>query len=104
VRNADADLDHQQRDRRRRGQPRAGDEAAELHAQEDVRLFPAPGPLLALGAPADGLLSVSMFEPNKATLDKLGGGATEIVTRLHQHVRQEAKLPYTTFETQAGAS
>jgi branched-chain amino acid transport system substrate-binding protein len=66
-------------------------------------LFPAPGPLLALGAPADGMLSVSMFEPNKPTLDKLGPEAAEIVTEFAKRA-QEAKLPYTVFETQAAAS
>jgi branched-chain amino acid transport system substrate-binding protein len=66
-------------------------------------LFPAPGPLLALGAPADGILSVSMFEPNKPTLDKLGPKATEITTDFTKRAK-EAKLPYTTFETQAAAS
>ena len=66
-------------------------------------LFPAPGPLLALGAPADGILSVSMFEPNKSTLDKLGPEAGEIVAGFTKRA-QEAKLPYTVFETQAAAS
>jgi branched-chain amino acid transport system substrate-binding protein len=66
-------------------------------------LFPAPGPLLALGAPADGTLSVSMFEPNKPTLDKLGAEATDITTDFTKRA-QDAKLPYTTFETQATAS
>jgi branched-chain amino acid transport system substrate-binding protein len=66
-------------------------------------LFPAPGPLLALGAPADGILSVSMFEPNKPTLDKLGSKATEITTAFTKRA-EAAKLPYTTFETQAAAS
>jgi branched-chain amino acid transport system substrate-binding protein len=66
-------------------------------------LFPAPGPLLALGAPAEGTLSVSMFEPNKSTLDKVGPKATEIVTDFTKRA-QDAKLPYTVFETQAVAS
>jgi branched-chain amino acid transport system substrate-binding protein len=66
-------------------------------------LFPAPGPLLALGAPAEGMLSVSMFEPNKPTLDKLGAEATEIVGGFTERAKA-AKLPYTVFETQAAAS
>jgi branched-chain amino acid transport system substrate-binding protein len=66
-------------------------------------LFPAPGPLLALGAPAEGMLSVSMFEPNKPVLDKLGPKAAEIVTDFTKRA-QDAKLPYTVFETQAAAS
>ena len=66
-------------------------------------LFPAPGPLLALGPAAEGLLSVSMFEPNKATLAKLPPEATEIVDQFTARAK-EAKLPYTVFETQATAS
>jgi branched-chain amino acid transport system substrate-binding protein len=66
-------------------------------------LFPAPGPPLGLGATADGLLSVSIFEPNKATLDKLGAKATDIVNDFKARATA-AKLPYTVFETQAAAS
>jgi branched-chain amino acid transport system substrate-binding protein len=66
-------------------------------------LFPAPGPPLGLGATSDGLLSVSIFEPNKPTLDKLGGDATTIVNDFKTRATT-AKLPYTVFETQAAAS
>jgi branched-chain amino acid transport system substrate-binding protein len=66
-------------------------------------LFPAPGPLLSLGAPAEGLLSVSLFDPNKATLAKLPAEATDIVNDFGKRA-QAAKLPYTVFETQAAAS
>ena len=66
-------------------------------------LFPAPGPLLKLGDVADGMLSVSMFEPNKSILDKLGPQATEIVTEFTKRA-ETAKLPYPVFETQATAS
>jgi branched-chain amino acid transport system substrate-binding protein len=66
-------------------------------------LFPAPGPPLGLGATAEGLLSVSIFEPNEATLDKLGDEATEIVNDFKERATA-AKLPYTVFETQAAAS
>lgn len=66
-------------------------------------LFPAPGPLLGLGDLAEGLLSVTMFEPNKAALDRLGPEATEIVNEFHSRA-QAANLPYTAFETQAAAS
>ena len=66
-------------------------------------LFPAPGPPLGLGRAADGLLSVTIFEPNKATLDKLGAEATEIVNDFKTRATA-AKLPYTVFETQAAAS
>ncbi|GAA4253731.1 amino acid ABC transporter substrate-binding protein [Dactylosporangium darangshiense] len=66
-------------------------------------LFPAPGPLLALGDLSEGMLSVSMFEPNKPILDKLGAPATEIVNDFAERAKA-AKLPYTVFETQATAS
>jgi branched-chain amino acid transport system substrate-binding protein len=66
-------------------------------------LFPAPGPPLGLGPTSDGLLSVSIFEPNQPTLDKLGPEATEIVTDFKNRATA-AKLPYTVFETQATAS
>jgi branched-chain amino acid transport system substrate-binding protein len=66
-------------------------------------LFPAPGPLLQLGAAANGFLAVSLFEPNQALLDKLGPGATEIVNDFKNR-SVAAKLPYTVFETQAAAS
>lgn len=66
-------------------------------------LFPAPGPLLGLGDTADGLLSVTIFEPNQATLSKLDGSASEIVNEFKSRATT-AKLPYTVFETQAAAS
>jgi branched-chain amino acid transport system substrate-binding protein len=66
-------------------------------------LFPAPGPPLGLGATSDGLLSVTIFEPNKATVDKLGKEAADIVGEFKNRAGA-AKLPYTVFETQAAAS
>jgi branched-chain amino acid transport system substrate-binding protein len=66
-------------------------------------LFPAPGPLLGLGDTAQGLLSVTIFEPNKSTLAKLGPTATSIVDDFKARATQ-AKLPYPVFETQAAAS
>lgn len=66
-------------------------------------LFPAPGPPLGLGAAADGLLSVSIFEPNPGALERLGSGATEIVNEFKARATT-ASLPYTVFETQAAAS
>ncbi|MGH3877914.1 MAG: amino acid ABC transporter substrate-binding protein [Actinophytocola sp.] len=66
-------------------------------------LFPAPGPPLGLGAAADGLLSVSIFEPNESTLDELAPEATEIVDEFQSRA-EAADLPYTVFETQAAAS
>lgn len=66
-------------------------------------LFPAPGPPLGLGAAAEGLLSVTIFEPDKSTLDKLGPEAAEIVGEFQKRA-EDADLPYTVFETQAAAS
>ena len=66
-------------------------------------LFPAPGPLLGLGEPAEGLLSVSIFEPNEALLEQYPPEATEIVTEFQSRAEAEG-VPYTTFETQAAAS
>jgi branched-chain amino acid transport system substrate-binding protein len=66
-------------------------------------LFPAPGPPLGLGDVADGLLSVTVFEPDKSTLDRLDPDATEIVDEFQKRA-EAADLPYTVFETQAAAS
>jgi branched-chain amino acid transport system substrate-binding protein len=66
-------------------------------------LFPAPGPLLKLGPTADRFLSVTIFESNRAILDKLGPVATEIANDFKNRAT-EAKLPYTASETQAAAS
>jgi branched-chain amino acid transport system substrate-binding protein len=66
-------------------------------------LFPAPGPPLGLGAEADGLLSVTIFEPEESTLDRMGAQAGEIVDEFQKRA-EEADLPYTVFETQAAAS
>ena len=66
-------------------------------------LFPAPGPLLGLGADAEGVLSVSIFEPNEAILDQYGPEVAEIVAEF-ETAATAAGLPYTAFETQATAS
>ena len=66
-------------------------------------LFPAPGPLLGAGKDADGMLAVSLFEPNKAALDRLGEEATEI-SESFTAAAEEAGLSYPVFETQAAAS
>jgi branched-chain amino acid transport system substrate-binding protein len=66
-------------------------------------LFPAPGPLLGLGADAEGVLSVSIFEPNDAILAQYGPEVTEIVDE-YEAAATAAGLPYTAFETQATAS
>jgi branched-chain amino acid transport system substrate-binding protein len=66
-------------------------------------LFPAPGPLLGLGPDSANLLSVSIFEPNKALIDRLGGDAAAVVSDFKK-AATGAKLPYPEFETQAAAS
>jgi branched-chain amino acid transport system substrate-binding protein len=66
-------------------------------------LFPAPGPLLGLGDVTEGMLSVSIFEPNEAVLERLDPEATEIVEEFQARAEAEG-LPYTVFETQAAAS
>lgn len=66
-------------------------------------LFPSPGPLLQLGATADGFLAASLFEPDPPVLAKLGPAAAEIVNDFKRRATA-AKLPYTVFETQAAAS
>jgi len=66
-------------------------------------LFPAPGPLLGLGDPAEGHLSVSMFEPNEPILEQRGDEVREIVETFQAATEAEG-LPYTAFETQATGS
>ncbi len=66
-------------------------------------LFPAPGPLLGLGEDAEGMLAVSLFEPNEATLDRLGSEVREIAESFSA-AAERAGLQYTAFETQAAAS
>lgn len=66
-------------------------------------LFPAPGPLLGLGPDAEGVLSVSIFEPNDAIIAKYGPEVATIVDEFAA-AATAAGLPYTAFETQATAS
>jgi branched-chain amino acid transport system substrate-binding protein len=66
-------------------------------------LFPAPGPLLGLGADGQGILSVSIFEPNQANVDRMGGDVRAIVDDFKTRATAQ-KVPYTAFETQAAAS
>jgi branched-chain amino acid transport system substrate-binding protein len=62
-------------------------------------LFPAPGPLLGMGEAADGLLSVSMFEPNEPILAGLDPDLREITEEFSARVAMPA-CPYSAFETQ----
>ena len=66
-------------------------------------LFPAPGAVLAMGEAAEGMLSVSMFEPNEPILAGLPEEVREIIAEFEARAAA-AGLPYTTFETQAAAS
>jgi branched-chain amino acid transport system substrate-binding protein len=66
-------------------------------------LFPAPGPLLGVGEAAEGMLSVSIFEPNEPILERYGDEVRQIVEDF-QADAESAGLPYTAFETQAAAS
>jgi branched-chain amino acid transport system substrate-binding protein len=66
-------------------------------------LFPAPGPLLAMGAPANGVLSLSLFEPNGPVLKRMGARAKSIVTRFGVEAGK-ARLSYRVFDSQAAAS
>jgi len=66
-------------------------------------LFPAPGPLLALGQASDGVLSVTLFEPNGKLLRKLGPKAQNIV-RLFAQSAASNGLAYRVFDSQATAS
>ncbi|HEU4540738.1 MAG TPA: amino acid ABC transporter substrate-binding protein [Jiangellaceae bacterium] len=66
-------------------------------------LFPAPGPILGLGENAEGVLSVSLFEPNEPILEQYGDEVREITEEFSQRAT-DAGLPYTVFESQAAAS
>lgn len=66
-------------------------------------LFPAPGPMLGLGEPAEGALSVSIFEPNEPLLEQYGDEVRGIVEEFAQRA-EAAGVTYTAFETQATAS
>jgi branched-chain amino acid transport system substrate-binding protein len=66
-------------------------------------LFPAPGPLLGMGEPADGVLSVSIFEPNEPLVARYGDEVRAIVEEFAQRAT-DAGVTYTAFETQATAS
>jgi branched-chain amino acid transport system substrate-binding protein len=66
-------------------------------------LFPAPGPLLALGDRGDRVLSITLFEPNGRLLRRMGKKAQTIV---RQFAAQAAanRLNYRVFDSQAAAS
>ncbi len=66
-------------------------------------LFPAPGPLLGLGEPAQGVLSVSLFEATDAAVAAAGPEIAAIVEEFEAAATAQG-LPYSTWETQATAS
>ncbi len=66
-------------------------------------LFPAPGPLLAMGETSEGVLALSLFEPNGPVLKRLGKDAKAIVADFGK-AAAAAKLSYRVFDTQAAAS
>ncbi len=78
-------------------------EQLDYRPKQFFTLFPAPGPLLALGAAADGVLSVTLFEPNGKLLKKLGKKAQSIVKQFAQSAASNG-LSYRVFDSQATAS
>jgi branched-chain amino acid transport system substrate-binding protein len=66
-------------------------------------LFPAPGPLLALGDRADRVLSLTLFEPNGRLLRRMGKKAQNIVKQFAARAAAN-RLNYRVFDSQATAS
>ena len=66
-------------------------------------LFPAPGPLLALGDSANNLLSLTLFEPNGQLLKRMGKKAQNIVKQFAARAAAN-RLNYRVFDSQATAS
>ena len=66
-------------------------------------LFPTPGPLLGLGEAGDGVLSITLFEPNGKLLKKLGKKAQNIVAQFARSAASNG-LNYRVFDSQATAS
>ena len=67
-------------------------------------LFPAPGPLLGLGADGEGILSVSIFEPNQADHRQDGRRRAGHRGRLQDPGDRAEACRTPAFETQAAAS
>jgi branched-chain amino acid transport system substrate-binding protein len=66
-------------------------------------LFPAPGPLLGLGERGNGVLSITLFEPNGKLLKRMGKKAQNIVALFAQRAAANG-LNYRVFDSQATAS
>ncbi len=64
-------------------------------------LWPAPGPLLALGDLSDGAMSVTLFEPFEPFLSN---HQADIMVERFTAAAEEAGIPFTVAETQAAAS
>jgi branched-chain amino acid transport system substrate-binding protein len=78
-------------------------EQLDYRPKQFFTLFPAPGPLLALGQASDGVLSVTLFEPNGKLLKKLGTKAQNIVRQFARSAASNG-LGYRVFDSQATAS
>jgi branched-chain amino acid transport system substrate-binding protein len=68
-----------------------------------LTLFPAPGPLLAVGDASNGVLSLTLFEPNGKLLKKMGKKAQNIVAQFARAAADNG-LSYRVFDSQATAS
>jgi branched-chain amino acid transport system substrate-binding protein len=66
-------------------------------------LFPAPGPLLALGDRSTNVLSLTLFEPNGKLLKRMGRKAQNIVNQFATAAAAN-RLNYRVFDSQATAS
>ena len=103
VRDGQAGPGHQQRPRRRHGQPAAGDEAARLPAADDVQPVPGARPAARPRARQRGHAVGVASSSRTRRADKLGGDVQAIVDDFKARATA-AKLPYPVFETQAAAS
>jgi branched-chain amino acid transport system substrate-binding protein len=63
--------------------------------------WPAPGPVLGAGDSADGVLSVTAFEPHPPFTDEAENAE---IAAAFEEAAAEAGIPYTSMETQASAS
>jgi len=68
-----------------------------------LTLFPAPGPLLGMGDTSNGVLSLTLFEPNGKLLKRMGKKAQEIVAEFAKAAAANG-LAYRVFDSQATAS
>jgi branched-chain amino acid transport system substrate-binding protein len=78
-------------------------EQLDYRPKQFLTLFPAPGPLLGLGDAAEGVLSLTLFEPNGKLLKKMGTKAQNIVRQFAQSAASNG-LGYRVFDSQATAS